>query len=212
MGNSLKARATILCVGWLLLSTITQAQEENTAIANGNRLYKEGKFDQAMEEYQLALSRNPTNAIAHYNLAAALFRNSKLEEAQKEYESTQQQTRDNILKQKATYNNGVTFTKQNKLEESIIVYKEALRMNPADEDARFNLQKALEELRKKNKQPEKKNQQQNKDKKPEPQKQPPASKKTIDQWLQSLRQKEQEVQKKMQENKSRSVKQPEKDW
>ncbi len=212
METRLKLFATISSFCWLLFTTTAWAQPENTAIADGNKLYKKGKFDKAIEAYQLALTQNPRNAVARYNLAAALFRNSKLEDAEKEYEGIGQQTSDNGLKQKATYNNGVSLTKQNKLEESIAAYKKALHMNPSDEEARFNLQKALEELRKKNKQPDKKNQQQKKDKKPEPQKQPPANKKMIEQWLQSLRQKEQEVQKKMQQNKSRSVTQPEKDW
>lgn len=212
METRLKLFATILSFCWLLLTNTASAQPENTAIADGNNLYKEGKFDKAIEAYQLALRQNPKNAVARYNLAAALFRNSKLEEAEKKFEESWQQTTDNGLKQKATYNNGVSLTKQNKLEESIAAYKKALQMNPSDEETRFNLQKALEELRRKNKQPDKKNQQQKKDKKPEPQKQPPANKKMIDQWLQSLRQKEQEVQKKMLQNKSRSVTQPEKDW
>lgn len=212
METRLKLFALISSFCWLLITHTAWAQPENKAIADGNKFYKEGKFDKAMEAYQLALAQNPKNAVARYNLAAALFRNSKPEEAGKEYEEAVQQANDSLLKQKATYNNGVSLTKQNKLEESITAYKEALRMNPSDEEARFNLQKALEELRKKNKQPEKKNQQQKKDKKPEPQKQPPANKKMIEQWLQSLRQKEQEVQKKMQQNKSRSVTQPEKDW
>ena len=208
----LKLFSTISAFCFLLFTNSTWAQPENTAITDGNKLYKEGKFDKAIEAYQLALTQNPKNAVARYNLAAALFRNSKMEEAEKEYEETEQQTSDNVLKQKATYNNGVSLTKQNKLEESIAAYKKALRMNPSDNEARFNLQKALEELRKKNKQPDKKNEQQKNDKKPEPQKQPPANKKVIEQWLQSLRQKEQEVQKKMQQNKNRSVTQPEKDW
>ncbi len=202
----------VIIIYCLTFNTRLLAQTENTAIANGNKLYKEGKFEKAIEAYELALQQNPDNAIARYNLAAARFRNSKWEEAQKEYEAIQQLTKDDNLKQKAIYNNGVSFTKQNKLAESIAAYKEALKRNPTDEDARFNLQKALEEERKKNKQPEKNDQQQKKDKKQEPQKQPPANKKMLDQWLQSLKQKEQEVQQKMQQTKNRSVTQPEKDW
>lgn len=212
MDPGLKKIVTIAVVSLLLTAMPAIGQPENAAIAEGNKLYKEGNFEKAIEAYLSALKQNPDNIIARYNLAAARFRNSKWEEAQKEYETVQQQTADDNLKQKATYNNGVSFTKQNKLEESVEAYKKAVRMNPADEDARFNLEKALNELRKKNKEPEKNNQQQKKDKKPDPQKQPPASKKMIEQWLQSLRQKEQEVQQKMQRNRTRSVKQPEKDW
>ena len=207
----LKYVAALLC-GMVVFIT-AEAQKENEAIDRGNKFYKEGAFDKAAGAYQEALVQNPANAVARYNLAAARYRIAKFEEAQKEYEETVTKTGDINLKQKATYNSGVSLTKQNKLLESIHSYKLALRMNPDDADARFNLQKALEELRKQQKKdsPQQKQQPQ-KEKKKEPQQQPPATKKQIDQWLQSLRQKEQEIQQKMQQNKSRSVNKPEKDW
>lgn len=200
---------SILCF-WAYASTF--AQVENAAIARGNKLYKEGQFEKAIEAYEQALKQNPENTIARYNLAAARFRSGKFEDAQKVYNEVLEKSNDDALKQKAAYNSGVAFTKQNKLWESIEAYKLALRMNPLDADARFNLQKALEELRRQQKKSPENKQDQKKEKKQEPQKQPPASKKQIEQWLQSLRQKEQEVQNKMQQNRSRSASKPEKDW
>lgn len=197
----------------LLMAVGAYAQKENALIDRGNKLYKEGKFDEAAASYEQALKQNPDNLTAKYNLAAARFRTSKFEVAAKQYEEVEVKSNDNSLKHKSSYNSGVALTRQSKLLESIEAYKQALRLNPSDADTRFNLQKALEELRKQNK--SKENQQQPKqnkqEKKQEPQKQPPATKKMIEQWMQSLRQKEQEVQQKMQ-NRSRSVNRPEKDW
>ncbi len=199
----------------MMLATAVFAQKENTDIANGNKLYREKQYDKAIEAYNKALQLNPDNAIARYNLAAARFRTGKFEEAQKAYESVGKDSKEEALKQKSTYNEGVSLTRQKKLAESIEAYKQALRMNPTDEDTRFNLQKALEELRKQNKskEPQPKDQKKNKDKKQD-QKQPPppANKKQIEQWLQSLRQKEQEVQQKVQQQKKRTTSQPDKDW
>lgn len=206
-------KKTVLAVIGILIWATSFAQKENASIAKGNRLYKEGKFQEAISAYEQALQQNPDNLTAKYNLAAARFRNSKFEDAEKQYEEVLEKTNDNSLKHKSTYNSGVALTKQSKLLESIEAYKQALRLNPADADTRFNLQKALEELHRQNKSKEKEQQpkQKKQDKKQEPQKQPPASKKMIEQWLQSLRQKEQEVQQKMQ-NRNRSVTRPEKDW
>ena len=53
------------------------------------------------------------------------------------------------LKGKAYYNKGVVLSRSKKLEESIEAYKNALRQNPDDKEARENLQKALLELKKK---------------------------------------------------------------
>jgi len=208
----MRTKVIILSLFLMVTSIIVIAQPENATIAKGNKLYKEGKFEEAIAAYQQALQQNPENITAKYNLAAARFRSSKFEEAQKDYEGVLEKTGDSKLKQKATYNNGVALTKQTKLDESIEAYKKALLLNPQDADTRFNLQKALEERHKQNKAKEQPQQQKKQEKKKEPQKQPPASRKQIEQWMQSLRQKEQEVQQKMQQNKNRSVNKPEKDW
>lgn len=213
MENRLKYH-TLLIVFFLGVSLNGFSQEENKSIAAGNELYKQGQFDKAVEAYQKALDINPNNQIARYNLAAAKYRLQKFEEAQKDYTLSAEKSTDPSLKSKSVYNEGVALTKQKKLLESIASYKQALRLNPNDADTRFNLQKALEELRKQQKQKEpekKKDQEQKKDQKKE-QKPPPANKKQIEQWLQSLKQKEQEVQQKMQQQKRRSTSQPDKDW
>lgn len=194
-------------------SNTAVAQPENVNIAAGNSFYKKNQFDKAIAAYQKALEINPTSSVARYNLAAAKYRLQQFEEAEKEYANTAEKSTDNDLKAKSVYNEGVALTKQKKLLESIARYKTALLLNPNDADVRFNLQKALEELRKqqKQKEPEKKKDQQKQQKEKE-QKPPPANKKQMEQWLQSLKQKEQEVQQKMQQQKRRSSSQPEKDW
>ena len=95
------------------------------------------------------------------------------------------------------------LSRENKLEESIAWYKKALALDPADKDCRFNLQKALEEKRKKEKENNKNTDQKAKN--------PPVDPKSMEQWLKSLQQKEQEIQQKL-PPKGRSSKQPDKDW
>lgn len=197
----------------LLLAGIANAQTNNESVRAGNRLYKQKAFQQALPEYQKAVSQDPANPVARYNLANAQFRSNQFAEAEKEYEAAVETGKDSEFKQMATYNKGVALTKQKKLLESIEAYKEALKMNPADADARFNLQKALSELKKQTESDQKKQEQKQQQKQqPKPQKQNPTNKRQIEQWLNSLRQKEQEVQRKIQENRSRSVSRPEKDW
>ena len=125
------------------------------------------------------------DAVVNYNLGNTYFRNKKFEEASKTFDNTIANGPDNSMKQKGFYNKGVSLSKQSKLEESIEAYKMAVKMDPADSDARINLQKALLELKKKmpppppeKKEEKKKKQQQNKS----PQKQPPQSKLTKNRW------------------------------
>ena len=198
----------------LMVSTLATAQQESTAIRSGNKLYRKGQFEKAVPEYQKAIQQNPNNPVAHYNLGNVQFRSNQYAEAEKSFETITGIAGNDELKQKTFYNKGVSLSKQKKLLESIDAYKTAVKMNPADADARFNLQKALTELRKQDstqqKQPEpQKKQQQKQQAKP---KNSNLDKKKIEQYLQSLAQKEQEVQRKIQQNRSRAVTKPEKDW
>jgi Ca-activated chloride channel family protein len=204
-------RVTILFSLFQFIILSALAQKENENIYQGNQFYKEGKYEQAIAEYQKALLLNPSNQGAKFNLANALYRIKSYPDAEKGFLELNE-VEDKTLAQRSTYNKGVLYSREKKLLESIEAYKMALIMNPGDENARINLQKALEELKKMNppqkKQDQKKQQQQ--------QKQPPPktslNKKQIEQYLKSLQQKEQEVQQKMQNNKSRAPQRPDKDW
>jgi tetratricopeptide (TPR) repeat protein len=197
-----------------------QAQTENKDIRAGNKLYKEGKYDKALPEYEKAVTQNPRNPVTHYNLGNAQFRKEDFAGSEKNFEQAVTIATTNDLKQRSLYNKGVSLTRQKKLQESIDTYKKALRLNPQDQDNRFNLEKALSEQKKQNESKDQQQQQKDqKDQKKQQQKQQPKpqprqnlDKKKIEQFLKSLEQKEQEVQRKMQQNRSRAASQPEKDW
>jgi tetratricopeptide (TPR) repeat protein len=197
----------------MLLPVLVKAQDENGAIREGNKLYHERQYEKALPAYQKAVEQNPKNLTARYNLANARFRTGNMPEAEKSYDELIENTTENKYKEKGFYNKGVTLTKQQKLLESIDAYKNALKLDPTDEDARFNLQKALTELKKQNQsqQQNQKQQQQKQQQKQKPQNNK-LDKRKIEQYLKSLEQKEQDVQRKMQQNRARSVTQPEKDW
>jgi len=195
---------------FMILPAWVLAQDENAAIREGNKLYKERQYEKALPAYQKAIEQNPNNTKARYNLANARYRTGNLADAEKSFDELIEKANEKNYKEKGYYNKGVTLTKQKKLLESIDAYKNALKLDPTDEDARFNLQKALTEL-KKQQQPQEKQQQQKQQQK-QKQQNNKLDKKKMEQYLKSLEQKEQEVQRKMQQNRSRSVTQPEKDW
>jgi len=205
---NLKSLHITLCFAIVAISSVAQTTEDPMNL--GNQRYLQGKYSEAVPFYQQILQKNNSNFNAWYNLGAAYYKSDKADEALAAYDGIIKSSADPKLVQKAWYNKGVVLTHQKKLLESIEAYKKALRLDPTDEDARFNLQKALEELRKQQKQ--KKEQQKNKQTEQESPEQSPMNKKQIDQWLQSLRQKEQDVQKKMQQKNGKGVSKPEKDW
>ena len=89
--------------------------------------------------------------IAHLNKGTAWYHLKNFDAAIKAYQIAGQSSNANV-EQKATafYNAGVVYSQQNKIPESIEAYKNALRLNWQDEDARENLQKALAQLPKSN--------------------------------------------------------------
>jgi tetratricopeptide (TPR) repeat protein len=187
------------------------AQEIDRIIQKGNDLYKQQQYDQAEVTYKEAMDKQQGNTTAAFNRANALIRQSKNDEAMKALEEVIMNTGDPALKGKAYYNQGVLFSGQQKLEESIEAYKNALRHNSDDKEARENLQKALLELKKRTPPPppkENKKKQQQK----QQQQQPKMDQKEAEQRLKLLEQKEKEVQQRMQKEKSKTgVPQP-RDW
>lgn len=198
----------------LTIGRLADAQQDKL-IAEGNEWYRKQQFDKAADAYTKATDAAPADQVVKFNLANALHRQGKDEQAIQLYTEVAAASTDASLKAKAFYNKGAVLSKQQKLEESIAAYKDALRNNPADKAARENLQKALLELKKKNPPKKKQDDQQKKKKQEEKQKQqqqPKMSQKEAEQRLKLLEQKEKELQQRMQKEKAKAGGQGGKDW
>jgi len=137
-----------LLIMMVFLSHFGYSQNAAESIVKGNKLYQQSQFDLAEAQYRKALEYEPDNEKAKYNLAAALHKQSKYSEAAKLLDDLAGSSKDKPLKSAAYYNQGVGYTKLHDLDSSIESYKNALRFNPDDKEARENLEKAL--LQKKN--------------------------------------------------------------
>jgi Ca-activated chloride channel homolog len=183
-------------------------------------LYKQKNFEASQQEYNKALTTDPKNATASYNNGNAQFRGNKPDDAIQSYDNTIDNSKDINTREKAFYNKGVALSKQQKLQESINAWKESLKLDANDQEARENLQKALMELKKQQDQQNKDNKdnkdkkqdqkQKQQDQKPQ-QQQSKLNKQQVEQLLKALEQKEKEIQQKMQKGSPQTSK-PEKDW
>jgi Ca-activated chloride channel family protein len=211
----MKSKSIVLLMGIFSTPITLLAQQADQLIQAGNELYKQQKYDQAETQYNNAVKKEPGNTTAKYNLANAMYRTGKQEEAIKKFDELTISEEEAAEKSKAFYNKGAILSSQKKLEESIEAYKNALRQNPDDKEARENLQKALLELKKKNPpkkkedEPKKKKEQQQQQKK---QSQPKMSRKESEQRLKLLQQKEKEVQQRLQKEKAKTGGGQAKDW
>jgi tetratricopeptide (TPR) repeat protein len=206
----------------MAVAAAASAQKTDRYLYKGNELYKKQEFEKSLEQYKQALNADPKSPIANFNQGNALFRQQKFDDATQSFNQVIENAPDNPSKEQAYYNKGVTAIKQNKLEESVDAWKNALRLDPTDQQARENLQKALRELKKQqqqqqqNKQNKDQQKQQQKNQQDQQQQQPPPqsklSKQRVEQLLKALQQKEKEVQDRLQKEKVAAPRRPDKDW
>jgi Ca-activated chloride channel homolog len=186
---------------FLLMALVAIAQSVNSYIKEGNLFYKQSQFEQAESSYRQAVNADPANVEARFNLANALHQQKKFDEADRILAELQTGSADSSIRSASAYNQGVGHTKQKKLEESIAAYKQALRMDPEDQQARENLQKALRELKK---QQQSQSQQQNK--------QSNMEENEADQKLKLLQQKERQIRQRVQKNSQATGGSQSRDW
>jgi tetratricopeptide (TPR) repeat protein len=217
--------AAILLFSFISLHSF--AQNENELIEKGNEAYNKKQYNEAISNYKKAIEKNPTDETALFNLGNALYKSGKNEEAEQAFDQAVNSSQSPGNKANAWYNKGVALQNNNKLPECIEAYKQALRLNPDDDDARQNLQKALlkqkqqqqdKENKDKQKQPkqdqkQKKQQQQqnnnNDQSEPQPSK---ISKQDAEEKLKALMQQEKNLQDKLKRVNAASPDKPEKDW
>ncbi len=205
----------ILTISCLLISLYSFSQQKQVMkmIETCNGYYKKNQFAKAAEEYTKAIAADQSNSTAKFNQANAFYQSDKKTDAAIIFAEIATSSTDKEISSKAFYNKGVILTQQKNLDQSIEAYKNALRNNSDDKEARENLQKALLELKKKNAEKKKEDDQQKK--KSEDQKEQPASKmnpKEVEQRLKLLQQKEKEVQQRVQKEKTKKEGSPAKDW
>ena len=122
------------------------AQEAEDFIRKGNESYKSGDYKNAEVEYKRAESDKELDYITSFNQGDALYKMERYEEAQTAFEKAIKSTGDKKEQANAHYNLGNTYLSQQKPSEAVNSYKEALKLNPKDAQARYNLSLAKQML------------------------------------------------------------------
>ena len=140
------------------------------AIKRGNAHYKAEAYDAALEAYQSAAEDRPEDAISRYNLGTALYQKKQFEKASDEFRRSLD-TANPVHQAQGYYNLGNAQVQLNDIEGAIRSYKSALRLNPADLDAKHNLELALEKLEQKAQQNQSESEDEDKDRQEQDQQQ-----------------------------------------
>ncbi len=159
----------------------------HSRVAQANRLYDEGKYDEAGQRYGEALVDNPESALLNYNLANAQYKAGKFSDALKSYGNVRVTEEDPRELAQVAYNTGNTqFRLATALEsekpqdalkgyaQALAAYRRAIGADPADRDAKFNYEltvKRIEDLKKKIEEEQQKKKEEEQKKKDEQQQQ-----------------------------------------
>ena len=241
--QSTMKRIFIICNLLFVICSLTFAQREAGDVRRGNRQYHKEHFTESEINYRRALETNKDSYEARYNLGDALYKQDKYADALDEFKTAarmlnKKDDKDKDRYAKVMHNIGNCHFAQQQYDQAVSAYQESLRVNPKDNDTRYNMIKAMELLQQQQQQQQQQNQnqqqqqqqqqeqqqeqqdqqdqqdQQNQQQQQQQQQQQDENqmdKETAEQILQALEQDEQETQEKLQrqQGKKRRV---EKEW
>lgn len=155
------SKRTPLVLALALLPGLAAPARAWSSPAEGERLYDEGRFAEALAAYRAAIEADPSDPRLQLNLGAAAYRAGELATAAEAFAAALA-AEEPALKERSFYNLGNTQYRLGEAsrstnpestraawEQAIAAYEEALRLDEADQDARFNrdfVKKKLEEL------------------------------------------------------------------
>ena len=120
-------------------SVSAQSLPERSLVRKGNRQFGRERYEKSVDSYTRALEAAPNNFEATYNLSNALFRSERYDKAEQTMmRAAADSTRTDIERAEAFFNLGNTQFMQQKLQEALESYKNSLRLNPSDMEAKYN--------------------------------------------------------------------------
>ena len=151
MNAKKSSRIVPLIVISLVYGQVATGQTAQDLVRSGNTLYHQGQYDQAVTQYDKALTENPRLDHARFNKADALLRLDDLAKAMDLYNEVSAGTRDMDLVKKAKYNLGNAYFQRgikqrdsdlqkalDDLKTSIGFWRAVLDLDPANENAKRN--------------------------------------------------------------------------
>ena len=133
-----KRAAAMLCL--LLVAASASAQmTDRQYIRQGNKQFRSGDYANAEVSYRKAIEKNAKNPQAAFNLGNALMAQKKDSAAVEQFQGAARLETNPLRKAQAYHNMGVICQTHKMYGEAIEAYKNALRLNPKDDETRYNL-------------------------------------------------------------------------
>ncbi|WP_166461136.1 tetratricopeptide repeat protein [Flavicella sediminum] len=135
--------------------TIAQQRLARKFVREGNTLYKQNNFVDAAVSYTKGIEQNATYHKAAHNLGNAFVAQKNYKEALPQFELAVKGAKTKLEKAASYHNIGNVHMAQKEFEKAIEAFKNSLRNNPSDEETRYNLAHAKQQLKKEKEEEEK---------------------------------------------------------
>ena len=136
----MKIKLIILLISVLSGFSLSAQKAVRKNIKQGNRAYNEQKYEQAAQKYEQAIKLNPNALEANYNLGNTLYKQNEWDKSIEQQNHYLMLEKENPVKIASAWHNiGNAILHKKDLEKSMEAYKMALRINPNDDEARYNL-------------------------------------------------------------------------
>ena len=129
----------LLIILSLLISFTSFAQNKKSLLREGNTLYADSSYNDAEMQYRKSLEKDQDYFNASFNLADAVYKQERYEESSALFGALIDNAPTESDLSKVYHNMGNSLVKEQKLDEAIDAYKNALRINPNDAETRHNL-------------------------------------------------------------------------
>lgn len=164
-------RVAFYLLACVLLGTGAYAQSASKLMREGVLAYKKGDYQDAINKYSQAIEKDADKNLANYNMGTAYYKAGKPDSALMYWQSVATNETDKAMQARAWHNIGNSFVKQQNFEKAEDAYKRSLKLNPGDEDTRYNLaysQRRLQQQQQQKQQNQPKKDDEKKEQKEEP--------------------------------------------
>lgn len=145
-----------ICLGLLFGVPLKVEAQQKVAstLRKGHKAIRKGEYSSAEAAYRRALAQDSTLSMTHYSLGNVLYKQKKYKEALEAYSRVDVEKLEDPMRASQLFHNvGNVQLQQKQYAQAAESYKQALRLNPTDDETRYNLALALKQIP-----PEQKNQ------------------------------------------------------
>jgi tetratricopeptide (TPR) repeat protein len=152
-----------IVIAFVLVGGNILAQSARNLVRSGNENYFTDSLSRAVENYEKAMNLDPNLEEAKFNLGDAFYKQGKYADAAGVFHDLGDHTTNRELKSEAYFNEGNAHMSMQKYDAAMNAYKNALKTDPSNQNARYNYEYARKMLEKQKEQ-ENKDEDKNEDK------------------------------------------------